>query len=200
MDPSAFAGDMSTTPSPEPRKDYHRSVSHDHRDWGRDRDRSRERNRDRSRDRHRERDHSRDKDRFRDHREDRERDIKREAMTIPRDNISDFLTKIAHGERLDLQGYRHEENGDTKRRRISDSDIDGFPLLDSSVPDLFPRQGSVSDRFSQQGSVPEYPRPPKMSQDWDHGYKDHLYPEVNRIQQFIWLDFTLWWSGLRPQL
>ena len=50
--------------------------------------------------------------------------IAREAMSIPRDKFSDFLTKIAHGEKLDLSGGGHYENGgsDVKRRKMSDED------------------------------------------------------------------------------
>ena len=76
------------------------------------------------------------------------RDIAREAMSIPRDKFSDFLTKIAHGEKLNLDEFNNggglahhqQSNGgeSAKRRRLSQSDP--FP------PDM---RNNAADSMSQ---------------------------------------------------
>ena len=184
MDPAAFSSEVQASLSPPRSRTRDRSRSPDHRDYRRNRDRrdsSRDYRaaRDTSRDR---RGSSRDRDSSRDRREpfprgrdgvsEREarRDITREAMTIPRDNISDFLTKIAHGERLDLQHYGRQENGvDAKRRRVSDSVPDGYPpRVADSVPDGYsPRAAdSVPDGY---GGTP----PPR--EEWKQSFQPVTY-------------------------
>ena len=54
------------------------------------------------------------------------RDLTREAMNIPRENVNDFLTKIAHGEVIGshdsfFSSMASGDSSDSKRRKLSES-------------------------------------------------------------------------------
>lgn len=92
-------------------------------------------------------------------REETKRSITQEAMTIPKESMSDFLTKIAHGE---LRTFGQDKNGiEAKRRRVSDSFGDGF-RPPGAVPDLFSR-------------------PPPPNNDWNNPSQPNSFLTTQKV-------------------
>ena len=85
-------------------------------------------------------------------------------MSIPRDKFSDFLTKIAHGEKLDIGGHYGTENGgsDMKRRKVSET-IDPFHTRNSDP------YADLGDQFQgSSGDISGDPGLPGWNQPYSH--------------------------------
>jgi hypothetical protein len=87
-----------------------------------------------------------------------------EIQHIPRNNISDFLTKIAHGEKLDIQGFidgGRTGNGESKRRRLDSSrSPERYTAAHRPLPAMTPPYTpNLIDR-PPPSLTPPYPAPP----------------------------------------